>query len=260
MGMATLTGKVALVTGGSRGIGRGIAERLASDGALVAVHYGTNHAAAEQTVASIESAGGYAFPIAAPLGDDGDVDALWDSFDAAVTTFTNRPGVDIIVNNAGVAMYSTISGVDRKDFDKLFAINTRAPFFIVQHGLSRLRDGGRIINISTAAATRIASPLTIAYSMTKGALNVMTHTLALELGSRGITVNGVAPGVIDTELTGWLADPTMRSQATSWSVFDRLGAPTDIADVVAFLASPDARWITGQIVDASGGTLLGTTI
>ncbi|WP_319446106.1 MULTISPECIES: SDR family oxidoreductase [unclassified Mycobacterium] len=255
--MGALSDKTALVTGASRGIGRGIAERLARDGALVGVHYGTNQAAAAQTVAAIENAGGTAFAVGAPLGGDGDAEGLWAAFDTAVTEFTDHPGVDIVVNNAGVAVYNSIGDVGEKDFDEVFAINTRAPFFIVKHGLPRLRDGGRIINISTSAATRIASPMTIAYSMTKGAINVMTHTLAQELGPRGITVNAIAPGVIETELTGWLADPTMREQAAAWSVFDRLGSPDDIADVVAFLASPDARWVTGQIVDASGGTLLG---
>jgi 3-oxoacyl-[acyl-carrier protein] reductase len=258
--MGTLSDKIAVVTGGSRGIGRGIAERLARDGALVAVHYGTNQAAAEETVVAIERAGGAAFSVNAPLGADGDAERLWAAFDIAVAEFTDRPGVDVLVNNAGVAVYSTIGDVGEKDFDEVFAVNARAPFFIVKHGLSRLRDGGRIINISTSAATRIASPMTIAYSMTKGAVNVMTHTLALELGSRGITVNAVAPGVVETDLTGWLADPAMRAQATAWSVFDSLGSPAEIADVVAFLASPDARWVTGQVIDASGGTLLGVTV
>jgi 3-oxoacyl-[acyl-carrier protein] reductase len=258
--MGALSGKTALVTGASRGIGRAIAERLARDGALVAVHYGTNQAAAEQTVAAIENADGAAFAIGATLGRDGDAEALWAAFDAAITKFTDHPGVDIVVNNAGVAVYSAIGDVGEKDFDDVFAINTRAPFFIVKHGLSRLRDGGRIINVSTGASTRVATPITIAYSMSKGALNVMTHTLAQELGPRGITVNGVAPGVIETDLTGWLADPAMRNKASTLSAFDRIGTPADIADVVAFLASPDARWVTGQIVDASGGTLLGVSI
>ena len=258
--MASLSGRTALITGASRGIGRAIAHRLAGDGALVAVHYGSNRAAAEQTVAMIENAGGAAFAIGTPLGTDGDAERLWTAFDSAISEFTDRPGVDILVNNAGIAVYSAVGDVDENAFDDVFAVNTRAPFFIVKHGLGRLHDGGRIINISTSASTRIASPMTIAYSMTKGAINVMTHTLALELGPRGITVNAVAPGVVDTDLTGWLADPTMRTQATSWSAFDRLGAPDDIADVVAFLASPDARWVTGQVIDASGGTLLGANL
>lgn len=258
--MGLLSGKTALVTGGSRGIGRAIAKRLAADGALVAVHYGSDEAAADRTVAEIRTDGGAAFPVCAKLGSGGDAEALWAAFDSAVTEFTDSPGVDIVVNNAGIAVYGTIDHVGERDFDEVFAVNARAPFFILKYGLARLRDGGRIINVSTSAATRIASPMTIAYSMSKGALNVLTHTLAQELGSRGITVNAVAPGVVETELTGWLADPTLRDRATNWSTLQRLGLPADIADVVAFLASPDARWVTGQIVDASGGTLLGATI
>jgi 3-oxoacyl-[acyl-carrier protein] reductase len=122
-----------------------------------------------------------------------------------------------------------------------------------------LRDGGRIINVSSSA-TRIAAPITVAYSMTKGAVNILTHTLAHELGARGITVNAVSPGVVDTDIAFWLADAALREQAVSWSALRRLGSPSDIADVVAFLASPDARWVTGQIIDTSGGSMLGVTV
>ncbi|MET7304585.1 SDR family oxidoreductase [Embleya sp. NPDC005575] len=257
--MGTLEGKTALVTGGSRGIGRGIAERLAREGALVAVHYGSNLAAADETLTAIKAAGGAAFPIRTRLGEPGDAEALWESFDKGVAEFTGTPGVDIVVNNAGIITYAPIGDTAEKDFEESFAVNVKAPFFIVQRGLSRLRDGGRIINISSAAA-RIAVPVTIAYSMTKGALNVLTHTLALELGPRGITVNSVAPGVVDTDLTSWLADPQLRAQTAAMSAFHRLGAAADIADVVSFLASPDARWVTGQTIDATGGTLLGFTL
>jgi 3-oxoacyl-[acyl-carrier protein] reductase len=252
-GMGVLAGKTALVTGASRGIGRSIAERLAREGALVAVHYGSNEQAARDTVAAIEKADGAAFPIGTRLGTPGDAKTLWAAFDA------DADGVDIIVNNAGIAVYAPIGAVTDQDFDEVFAVNAKAPFFILQHGLSRLRDNGRIINISSGAA-RIAVPMTIAYSMTKGALNVLTHTLALELGPRGITVNSVAPGVVDTDLTFWLADPKMREQATAMSALQRVADPADIADVVAFLASPDARSITGQTIDATGGTLLGVAI
>ncbi|GAB3653674.1 SDR family oxidoreductase [Actinocorallia lasiicapitis] len=251
--MGTLEGKTALVTGGSRGIGRGIAERLAAEGALVAVHYGSNEAAADATLAAIKEAGGAAFGVRTKLGEPGDAQALWASFDASTS------GVDIIVNNAGVITYAPISDTDETEFDAAFAVNARAPFFLLKHGLSRLRDGGRIINISSAAA-RIAMPITVAYSMTKGALDVLTHTLALELGQRGITVNSVAPGVVDTDIASWLADPGLRERAAALSALHRIGETADIADVVAFLASPDARWVTGQTIDASGGTLLGFTL
>jgi 3-oxoacyl-[acyl-carrier protein] reductase len=252
-----LAGKTALVTGASRGIGRGIAERLARDGALVAVHYGNNEAAASDTVETIKAAGGRAFSQKTQLGQPGDAEALWTAFDTAVSTLTDESGVDIIVNNAGIALYASIGDVGEKEFDEIFAINAKAPFFILKHGLGRLRDGGRIINISSA--TRIATPIIIAASMTKGALNAVTRTLALELGPRGITVNSVEPGIIETDITPWLSDPHLREQVASWSTFNRVGDPDDVADIVAFLASPDARWITGQSIDATGGLLLGPT-
>jgi 3-oxoacyl-[acyl-carrier protein] reductase len=212
-----------------------------------------------ETLAAIKAAGGTAFPVRTQLGQAGDAETLWESFDKGVTEFTDTPGLDIVVNNAGIAVYAAISDVAEKDFDEVFAVNAKAPFFILQHGLPRLRDGGRIINISSAAA-RIAIPMTIAYSMAKGALNVLTHTLAQELGPRGITVNSVAPGVVDTDIAAWLADPQLRERTAAMSAFHRIGDPADIADVVAFLASPDARWVTGQTIDATGGTLLGVTI
>lgn len=256
--MGTLTGKVALVTGGGRGIGGSISTRLARDGALVAVHYGSNAAAAEETVKTIRADGGAAVRVGARLGVPGDADALWRAFDDAVAPLGGH-GVDIVVNNAGIAIYAPIATTGEHDYDEVFAVNARAPFFIIKHALTRISDGGRIINISSGAA-RIATPLTIAYSMTKAALNALTLTLAHELGPRGITVNAVAPGVVDTDITAWLADAGLRTQAAALSAFNRVGEPTDIAGIVAFLASGDADWITGQTIDATGGSLLGTAL
>ncbi|MEU1021442.1 SDR family oxidoreductase [Streptomyces sp. NPDC005904] len=251
MGASTgrLAGKTALVTGGSRGIGRGIAERLGRDGARVAVHYGTNETAAKETVTAIEAAGGSAFAIGAELGVPGDAEALWAEFDR------HAEGLDILVNNAGIGLYARVGEVREADYDRVFAVNAKAPFFIVQRGLDRLRDGGRIITISSGV-TRIAFPITVAYSMTKGAVNVMTHTLAQELGPRGITVNAVAPGIIETEMMDGAPEET-RAEMAGYSTFDRIGRPADVADIVAFVASDDARWITGQYIDATGGSALG---
>jgi NAD(P)-dependent dehydrogenase (short-subunit alcohol dehydrogenase family) len=254
--MGTLSGRTALVTGGSRGIGRSISRRLARDGARVAVHYGSDAVAAKETVAGIEAAGGRAFALQARLGVPGDASALWAAFDGGAERSGWEPGLDILVNNAGITVPKPIGEVTEEDYDRVFAVNVRAPFFVVQQGLTRLRDGGRIINISSGA-TRIAFPRTIAYSMTKGALDTLTLTLAQALGPRGITVNTVAPGVTDTEINPTLRDPRIRAELASFSVFDRIGDPSDIADVVAFVAGDDARWVTGQYLDATGGARLG---
>jgi NAD(P)-dependent dehydrogenase (short-subunit alcohol dehydrogenase family) len=255
--MGVLTGKTALVTGASRGIGRAIAERLASRGALVAVHYGRNEAAAQEVVAGIREAGGQAFAVGAELGVPGDIDALWASFDAQLGSHTDRAGLDILVNNAGITLRGHIEETTEEVLDQQLAVNVRAPFFLVQHGLKRLQDGGRIINISSGV-TRIAYPEIIAYAMTKGAIDTFTLALAKSVGSRGITVNSVAPGIIDTDINAsWLrGNEEAQRSAASLSALNRVGAPEDVADVVAFLASDDARWITGQVIDATGGSHL----
>ncbi|MFR9725902.1 SDR family oxidoreductase [Streptomyces sp. MS19] len=252
--MNALAGRTALVTGGSRGIGRAIAQRLGRDGARVAVHYARDDAAARETVASIEAAGGSAFPLRAPLGVPGDVEALWKAFDA------ETDGVDVIVNNAGInGGRNGVAGTAAEDFDRVFAVNVRAPFFLVQQGLRRLRAGGRIINVSTGLTSRPGMmPDIAAYTMTKGAMDSFTVALAKELGPRGITVNAVAPGVIDTDINAdWLrGDEEARQGTAAMSPFGRIGQPEDVADVAAFLASDSSRWVTGQWIDATGGALL----
>ncbi|MEU6303485.1 SDR family oxidoreductase [Streptomyces chartreusis] len=247
--MGVLTGRTALVTGASRGIGRAIAERLARDGARIAVHYGSNEAAAKETVASIEAGGGSAFAIRAELGVPGDAETLWQAFDRYAQ------GVDVLVNNAGMALFSSIGETDEEAYDRTHAVNAKAPFFIVKHGLRRLRDEGRIINVTAATDAAIA-PIAATH-MAKGAVTTLTRSLAAELAPRGITANSVGPGFIDTDLTsGALADPGIRAHAEGVSVFGRVGTTSDVADVVAFLASPDSRWVTGQHIDATGGSLL----
>lgn len=249
-----LEGKVALVTGGSRGIGRGIAERLGRDGAVVAVAYARDTAAADEVVGVIREGGGTAFAVRAALGAHGDAEALWAAFDARITAYAPAGGVDIIVNNAGIGRSSALADLTEEDFDEVFAVNVRAPFFVVRHGLGRLRDGGRIINVSSGAA-RIAMPEIIAYGATKGALDTFTLNLAKELGPRGITANSVAPGIVDTDVNaGWLrGNAEAEAHAASLAALGRVGQPGDIADIVAFLASDDARWVTGRVVDATGG-------
>ena len=247
----SLQGKHALVTGGGRGIGRAIAERLARDGATVVLTYAQDRTAAEDTAAGIGERGGKALAVHAPFGDHGDAERLWRSYDEA----TGRAGVDIVVNNAGIGRSSDIRGLTEDEFDKVFAVNVRAPFFVVQGALSRLRDHGRVINISSGVS-RVAKPDIIAYAATKGALDVFTLSLPKELGPRGITVNSVAPGIVDTDLNaGWLRGNEQAAQAAaSVSALGRIGRPDDIAAVVAFLAGEDGRWVSGRVVDATGGS------
>lgn len=247
-----LAGRTALVTGGSRGIGRGIALRLARDGARAGVHYGTNKAAADATVAAIEAAGGTAFPLGADLADPDAPEALWAAFDRAAD------GLDILVNNAGIGTASPYAGIDRAEFERVFAVNTRAPFFLTRSALSRLRDGGRIVNVSTGLTRNAVMPELMAYTMSKAALDVFTRDLSKELGPRGITVNAVAPGIIDTDNTAPVirASTAAWEQAAAYSAFKRVGTPEDVADTVAFLASDAARWITGHWLDATGGSLV----
>lgn len=254
-----LLGKTALVTGGSRGIGRGISLRLARDGAVVAVHYGSNRAAADQTVEEIRAEGGAAFPIHSELGRPADAETLWAAFDSAINDHADTDGLDILVNNVGIGGTSpevNIYKLTSEKFDEVFAVNVKAPFFLIKYGLDRLRDGGRIINISSGV-TRIAVPHIGAYAMTKGALDTLTLTLAQQLGPRGITVNAVAPGFTFTEINPTLNDPRVLAAAAAASAFNRVGRPADIADVVAFVAGDGARWITGQCLDATGGAHLG---
>lgn len=252
-----LDGKVALVTGGSRGIGRAIAERLGRDGALVAVAYARDEKAAADVVERIRTGGGRAFAIRAEFGRHGDAHALWAAFDDGLRAYAAGDGVDIIVNNAGIGRSPDLLTLTEDEFDQIFAVNVRAPFFVVKEGLRRLRDGGRVINISSGA-TRVAVPEIIAYAATKGAMDAFTLSLAKQLGPRGVTVNAVAPGIIDTDTNaGWLRDdPAAQEYVASLSALGRVGRPDDVADVVAFLASADARWVTGRVIDASGGAAL----
>ncbi|WP_049578421.1 SDR family oxidoreductase [Streptomyces sp. SBT349] len=251
--MGRLTGRTAVVTGASRGIGRAIAQRLAADGAEIAVHYGSGESAAKETVAGIEKAGGRAFAVRAELGTAGDVDTLVTAVERGLA---GRP-LDILVNNAAALPAGPIETDTPEQFDRLFAVNVKAPYFLIQRALPLLRDGGRIITLTSVAA-RMALPGQTSFAMGKGALETMTLTLASALGTRGITVNAVAPGATKTDVNVPVFEaPGVEELITGQTALDRLGRAEDVADAVAFLASDDGRWITGQILDASGGLHLG---
>ncbi|MFB6565883.1 SDR family oxidoreductase [Streptomyces noursei] len=253
--MGKLAGKTALVTGSSRGIGRATARRLAREGATVAVHYTADERAAAQTVADIEADGGRAFAVRAELGVPGDVETLFEALEAGLKDRTGTTTLDVLVNNAAIMGGVAPEEVTPELFDRLVAVNAKAPFFIVQRALTLIPDGGRIVNISSGL-TRFANPQEVAYSMTKGAVEQLALHFAKHLGPRGITVNSVAPGITNNG-SPVFDIPEAVEQMAQMSAFGRVGDPSDVADVVAFLASDDARWITGAFLDATGGTLLG---
>ena len=249
----SLNGKTALVTGASRGIGRTIAERLAADGATVALTYNASKTGANEAVAAIERAGGMAFALQADLADAASIPALFDELDRELTNRKGSNKLDILVNNAGNAGWGGFADATPVSWDTMFAVHARAPFFIVQSALSRIADGGRIINISSGLATR-PQPAVPIYSMAKAAINAFTHVLAMELGPRGITSNAVAPGWTRTVMNAAVRENAdMVKAIEADTAFGRFGETSDIAAVVAFLASDEGRWVTAQIIEASGG-------
>jgi len=250
-----LSQKIALVTGASRGLGRATAKRLAQDGALVAAHYGKNKADADSLVAEITKAGGEAFAVQADLNKLAEIQALFKTLDAELTKRRGSNAIDILVNNAGVVEHNAVADTTEAQFDHLFDVNVKALFFVTQLALPRLKNGGRVINISSAVA-RIYFPGIMAYSMTKGAVNVLTSQLANELGERNITVNSVSPGAIETDMNPWLQSDEGVQTVHAMQAIKRVGKPEDIANAVAMLAGPDGAWVTGQIVEASGGSKL----
>jgi 3-oxoacyl-[acyl-carrier protein] reductase len=254
--MGELTGRTALVTGASRGIGRAVALRLAAEGAYVAVHYGADEQAAARTVEQIEKDGGRAFAVRARFGEEGAVDSLFAQLAPALAD-RGLNGLDILVNNAGIGSSHPIAHVTPEELRQLFEVNVSAPFFVTQRALPLLNDGGRIINMGSTAS-RFAVSIQIGYTLTKAALEALAPTLANELGRRGITVNTVAPGAIRTDLTaGYTGIPEVVAELEAITALGRLGDPEDVADVVAFLAGPQSRYVTGQTIDVSGGTYLG---
>lgn len=254
--MGKLFSKVAIVTGGSRGIGRAIALRLGREGAAVVVHYSASRDAAEEVVGEIQRSGGSAFAVGADLSTLEGIRALFDGVEQELHTRFGSTGIDILVNNAGIGLTTTLEDTKEEDFDYLMSLNVKAPFFMIQQALPHLRKDGRIIQISSAV-TRMSLPVIPAYSMSKAAVNGLTLSLANQLGLRGITINAIAPGFVATDMNAsMLQDPESRQVGANFSIFGRWGEPEDIADIAAFLASPEGGWITGQVIDASGGSHL----
>ncbi|WNV11862.1 SDR family NAD(P)-dependent oxidoreductase [Tardiphaga sp. 709] len=253
--MSGLAGKIALVTGASRGIGQAIARRLAKDGATVAIHYNASVDAANATVAAITAAGGDAFPIKADLSERGGAAALAADFGAELTERHGSAAFDILVNNAGVGKRAVIEDISEDDFDLLLQTNLKSPFFLIKALMPHLRNGGRIINISSMG-TRSAYPTMAAYAPAKAGLEALSRLLAVHLGGRQITVNSVMPGATATDMNIVARDPVASRAVAETIALGRVGQPDDIARVVAFLASDEAGWVTGQQIDASGGQRL----
>jgi 3-oxoacyl-[acyl-carrier protein] reductase len=248
--MATLSGKTALVTGASRGIGRATALALAKAGAQVLVHYGHGAAEAEAVVREIRDAGGRADAVAADMAAPDGPHKL-----AAETRRIIGDRLDILVASAGIARDAPIENTTVADFDALFAVNVRAPFFLVQQLLPILGQDSSVVLLSSLAAHAAVGTLS-AYSATKGAIDTLVKHFAASLGERGIRVNAVAPGVVDTDMSSFVKADAGRDFTLSLQAIKRVAQPADIADAIAFLASDAARWITGDTLRVDGGSKL----
>lgn len=250
-----LLGKTALVTGGSRGIGRSIAFALARQGATVFVHYNAKAAEAHDVVNAIKTGGGNAHALCADFSLESGATDLTEALTDVLHLGTGHHGLDILVNNAGIGLRARIDQVTPTDFDRVMQVNFKTPFFLIQKCLPILNDDGRIINISSMG-TRAAYPEMSVYAPAKAALESLTLLLASELGVRGITVNAVLPGATVTDLNPRARDPELSQYIIPTVALKRVGQPEDIAEIVTFLASPQGGWITGQKIDASGGQRL----
>jgi NAD(P)-dependent dehydrogenase (short-subunit alcohol dehydrogenase family) len=255
--MTTLQDKTALVTGASRGIGRATAAALARAGAHVLVHYGRSAQEAESLVSEIQAQGGRANAISADLATPNGAVSLAKQVRSLV-----GDRLDVLVLNAGISKAARIADYTVEDFDNLFATNVRSPFFLVQQLLPVLGEGSNIVVISSATARTVAgkpgleNPSILAYASTKGAIETLVKHWAAILGPSGIRVNAVAPGVIDTDMSNFTKTEAGREVALEMQALKRIGKPEDIADVVAFVASDGARWITGASIPVDGGSKL----
>jgi 3-oxoacyl-[acyl-carrier protein] reductase len=248
--MTTLAGKTALVTGASRGIGRAIALALAKQGAQVIVHYGSAHKEADAVVKEIIANGGRAQKVSADLSTANSAHELAKQVRGII-----GDRLDILVANAGISKAAPIEELSVEDFDQMFAVNVRAPYFLVQQLLPTMCKGSTIIFTSSLVARAAVGALS-AYAATKGAINTLVKHFAAALGERGIRVNAVAPGVVDTDMSSFTKTDAGRERAISMQALKRLAGPEDIAGAVTFLASDAARWITGDTLRVDGGSKL----
>lgn len=247
----SLHNQTALVTGASRGIGAAIARRLAADGAHVLVHYGQSADAADALVKEITDAGGSAVSVQGDLLDPAGPAELARETERLL----GEARLDILVNNAGVAEFVDFADTDAAVIDRQLAVNVRAPFLLATGLADRFADDARVVFTSSIVAKTHFSGIP-AYALTKGAVNTLVRDLAAEWGPRGIRVNAVAPGAILTDMSAWLESEEGGENARNMQALKRIGQPDDIAGVAAFLAGPDSRWVTGQVIDASGGAKL----
>jgi 3-oxoacyl-[acyl-carrier protein] reductase len=248
--MSTLNGKTALVTGASRGIGRASAITLARAGARVIVHYSSGASEADAVVAEIVNAGGFARAISTDLAAPDGPHTL-----ARKVRDVVGARLDILVSNAGVSKAVSIEETTIEDFDRMFAVNARAPFFLIQQLIPVLTEGSSVVIVSSLAA-RVAMPTIAAYALSKSTSDTMVRYFAATLGVRGIRVNAVAPGVVDTDMSNFVKTDAGREKALSMQALKRIAGPADIGAAVAFLASDEARWITGETLRVDGGSKL----
>jgi 3-oxoacyl-[acyl-carrier protein] reductase len=240
--------KVALVTGASRGIGMAIAERLARDGLKLIINYSENATPAEALVRKLEEAGGHAIAVKADISDSSAVRQMFATAEAAFG------GVDVLVNNAGIMALASIAETDDASFDRHIAVNLKGTFNTLREAAKRLRNGGRIVNFSSSVVG-LLMPTYGVYVATKAAVEGLTSVLAKELRGRNITVNAVAPGPTATDLFLKGKPQDVVDRMAKMAPLERLGQPSDIADVVSFLAGPDAAWVNGQVVRVNGGII-----
>lgn len=249
--------KIALVTGGSRGLGKNMVKALASKGIDVILTYNSKKEEAEAVVAEVKAAGRKAIALQLNVGDSATFSSFWSEVQSSLKQDFNADKIDFLVNNAGTGLHKLFADTTEEEFDSLMNIHLKGAFFLTQKGLPVLNDGGGIVNISSGLA-RFSFPGASAYAAMKGGVETLTRYQAKELGARGIRVNVVAPGAIETDFNGGAVrdNEEMNKTVASFTALGRVGLPDDIGGVVAFLCSEDGRWVNGQRIEVSGGMML----